>query len=358
MSARLRHIVSQRGHQRAHWPDRNTAVGTAILACTLAFSALTASVMGQAPTSQTLRLGEAYRQGIVSLEIVGIGGSSGDVISVAVQRRVRRSLRLVLEPGTVLRSGSLNVQNMVVAALKGRRIKGNRYEPAKVIELTDDASHTYFVEAYCLDFLKDNPIAGDRFTLGDVDAAALKVIKAAPAPGRTPSVIQAALWLNQGIAENDIREKFSLSPAAWAAAHATAAASLPTKPKQAPSILAELDRLLKPVKSGAWSGRTHVGEMFLVVSADGTDVVQVRFYAGEKSACGDLDLTRGLVLRETVPIFESKFELEGNLAEFGRFSMDGNFNADGTQASGSWKLDRDNATICRGGWVATPGGVR
>lgn len=346
--------MSQRG-QSAYLPSKGSLAAT-LQACTLTLLALTASVIAQTPASQPLQLAEAHRRGFVSLEIVGTGGSSGDVISVVVQRKVRRPLRLVLDPGTVLRSSSPNVQNMVVAALKGRWIDAKRYAPAKVIELTDDASHTYLVEAYCLDFLKDNPGVNDRFTLGALDAAVLKVIQTTSAPGRAPSVIQAALWLSQGVAETEIDKRFPLKPTEWTVARASVA-SQPKRVEPAKDIWAEIDKILKPVKSGVWSGQTHVGEIFFVVSDDGTDTVQVRFYAGEKSPCANLDLTRGLVIRESVPIFESQFELEGNLAELGKFSMDGNFNNAGTQASGSWKLDRDDVTICRGGWVATSGGA-
>lgn len=246
---------------------------------------------------------------------------------------------------------------MVVAALRGRWIDAKRYAPAKVIELTDDARHTYVVEAYCLDFLKENPGTEDRFALGEVDAAALKAIKTVPATGRTPSVIQAALWLDQGVAENDIREKFSLSPTEWAAAHASVASVAPKRVEPAESILAELDRILRPVKSGVWSGRTHVGDVFFVVSDDGSNVVQIRFYASEKSSCADLDLTGGLVIRETVPIFESQFEYSGAFSQSGQLRVDGIFNADGTRASGSWRLDRAGVTLCRGGWVASAGGA-
>ena len=145
-----------------------------------------------------MQLGEAHRRGLVSVEIAGTGGSSGDVISVVVQRKVRSVLRLTLESGTVLISTSPKVQSMVVAAVKGLRIDDTRYRPTKFIQLSDDARHTYLVEAYCLDFLKENPSATDLFTLSDVDPSALRVIKTASA-GHAPPVIQAVLWLDQGV---------------------------------------------------------------------------------------------------------------------------------------------------------------
>lgn len=347
-------------------------MGFALHASTLAFWALTSSVAAQVPLGQTMPLGEAYRRGLVSIEILGTGGSSGDVISIAVQRKVTRLLRLSLGSGTVLLSRSPKVQNMVVAAIKGLRIDDTRYRPTKLIELSNDARHTYLVEAYCLDFLKENPAPHDRFDLGDVDPAALRIITAASLPGRTPSMIQAALWLDQGVTGEEIKERCSLTPVEWKAAHVSvdsvrrsqeasrsAKSSTPSQSpaltnrlEQAKKLLDEIDQILKAAKPGSWSGRTHLGELHFVVADDGTNLTEIRFDPKETSECGSADVTRGLVIRKIVPIKNSQFEFRGVFGTGGEFSIDGNFNLDGSHASGSWRLDHKNVTVCRGGWVA------
>ena len=156
-------------------------------------------------------LQEALVSGLVEVSITGSGGSSGDVITLTIRRAVRRPLRLRLAQGTVLRSGSAAVQNMIVAALKGERIDANKYRPTDVIDLPDDKERIYLLEAYCLDFEKENPGASDRFSIAAVDGSALTVIRAVPQESRSIPVIQAALWLAAGVTKASIQERFDVS---------------------------------------------------------------------------------------------------------------------------------------------------
>lgn len=127
-----------------------------------------------------MSLEAASSKGLIEFSIAGSGGSSGDVITLTVKRAVRRPLRLRLAPGTVLRSASATVQNMIVAAVKGQRIDGAKYRVADVIELPNDDERVYLLEAYCLDFDKENPGASDLFTLAAVDGSALALINSIP----------------------------------------------------------------------------------------------------------------------------------------------------------------------------------
>jgi hypothetical protein len=48
---------------------------------------------------------------------------------------------------------------MTGTTIKGERVSGQTYRPTTTIVLADDTQHTYVIEAYCLDFHKDNPVA-------------------------------------------------------------------------------------------------------------------------------------------------------------------------------------------------------
>ena len=156
---------------------------------------------------------EALLKGLIEHSIAGSGGSSGDVITLTIKRAVRRPLRLRLAPGTVLRSASTAVQNMIVAAVKGERIDRETYRATDVIELPDDSERVYLLEAYCLDFDKENPGASDRFSLAAVDGSALALINSLPKEKRSIPVVQAALWLAAGVPKSAIRDRFEVSDA-------------------------------------------------------------------------------------------------------------------------------------------------
>jgi hypothetical protein len=154
---------------------------------------------------------EASLNGLIELSVAGNGGSSGDVVTLTVKRTVRRPLRLRLAAGTVLRSASAAVQNMIVAGVRGELIDAERYRPTDTIELPDDRSRVYLVEAYCLDFDKENPGASDRFSIAAVDGPALSLIRAVQKSTPSAPIIQAALWLAAGVQKSAIQERFNVS---------------------------------------------------------------------------------------------------------------------------------------------------
>ena len=86
----------------------------------------TRATRAPAPVSD---LQEALLNGLVEVSIAGSGGSSGDAITLTIRRTARRPLRLRLAQGTVLRSASAAVQNMIVSAVKGERIDANKVPP-------------------------------------------------------------------------------------------------------------------------------------------------------------------------------------------------------------------------------------
>ena len=170
------------------------------------------------PPPPIISLLDASSKGLVAFNISGTGGSSGDVIHVRVRRIVNRPLRLSLPEGTVLRSGNATVQNMIVSAIKGLLKSRTEYFPRSVIELPTDEEQVYLVEAYCMDFEKENPGTGDTFELGDVNQQALTILRTVRKSSRSPEVIQAALWLTQGVPEEKIKERFTMDDADWMSA--------------------------------------------------------------------------------------------------------------------------------------------
>jgi hypothetical protein len=93
----------------------------------------------------------------------------------------------------------------------GRPGKNCERKTTDVIELTDDKQRTYVVEAYCLDFERDNPGASDRFSIAAVDGSALALIQAIPKGSRSIPIVQATLWLGAGVTKTTIKERFTVT---------------------------------------------------------------------------------------------------------------------------------------------------
>lgn len=163
-------------------------------------------------------LAEALERGLVTVSLSGSGGSSGDVVTMKIKRIANTPLRLRLRRGTVLKSLSGAVQNMIVAKIKGEQAGDDGYYPSEVVELPDDKERVYLLEAYCLDFEKDNPGATDRFLISTVDGSALALIQALPEAQRSLGAVQASLWLAAGVAKSEISKRFPVSTAEMAAA--------------------------------------------------------------------------------------------------------------------------------------------
>jgi hypothetical protein len=112
---------------------------------------------------------------------------------------------------------------MIVAAVKGELIDREKYRATDVIELPDDKERVYLLEAYCLDFDKENPGASNRFSLAPVDDSVLALINSLPKEQRSVPIVQAALWLAAGVPKAAIRERFEVSDADLLVAEITVA---------------------------------------------------------------------------------------------------------------------------------------
>ncbi|MCA9468205.1 MAG: hypothetical protein KC643_22585 [Nitrospira sp.] len=162
----------------------------------------------------TMSLQEAVHQGKVTMTIKGLGGSTGDAIVITLKRTVSESLRLILDPGTVLPSASRTVQDMVAARVKGEQTGEYTYRPSQVIELRDDREHAYLVEAYCLDFHKDNPGSADRFQLGTIDERAKAILEGGAKQQASMNVLQSAIWIDrEHVSDATLKQRFPVSDA-------------------------------------------------------------------------------------------------------------------------------------------------
>lgn len=169
---------------------------------------------GSLALGATMSLQEAVHQGKVSMAVKGLGGATGDAIVITLTRTVPESLWLTLTPGTVLPSASGTVQDMVTARVKGERMGLFTYRPSSTIELRDNREHAYLIEAYCLDFHKDNPGPADAFQLGTVDQRAKAILEAGRKQQASINVLQSAIWIDgEHVSNATLKRRFPVSDA-------------------------------------------------------------------------------------------------------------------------------------------------
>lgn len=179
-----------------------------------------------------LHLHDAVAQGKVSVEVIAIGGSTGDTIQISVKRLGRDALRLDLAPGTVFRSVSGKVQDMAGARIRGERSGASAYTPAAQIDLPDDQPHVYVVEAYCMDFHKANPGAGEKFRMEGPTPETAAFMTAAVASGRSIEQVQAALWIKrERITDTELAARFPITAEALKSARAWLASQVRPTPE-------------------------------------------------------------------------------------------------------------------------------
>lgn len=162
----------------------------------------------------------AIAAGKVTARIQGNGSSSGDSIEIVVAKAPNADperLRLTIAPGTRLRSGAASDQNMVVAGIRGRVVGANSYEPTAVIEATDGPPTKYIVDAYCVDFEKNNPSPNTHFALDTIDSFLACILGSSSA--LSTEARQAAVWIHtDDVTYGRLNKKFPVSASDWSAA--------------------------------------------------------------------------------------------------------------------------------------------
>ena len=157
-------------------------------------------------------LDQAIKEHKVAAAITGRGGSTGDTILITVRRIVPEVLRLTVAPGTVFASVSGAVQDMAAASIRGEREGASTFRPEAEIVLRDGDEHGYWIEAYCLNFHKNNPQPSDQFRVSAVDPDAARLLAAAKPKSASIDAIQAALWMaRERLSPEEIQRRFPLS---------------------------------------------------------------------------------------------------------------------------------------------------
>ena len=223
-------------------PSEQDATGTPITAVDTAVAASPSSVSPTAtpttvqtktptPTPEgALTLSQALAQGLIDAQFRGTGSSSGDSIMATLTRNVPRTLEITVPPGMVLASNSPSTQDMVVLRVRGIPVGGDQFEPASSMRLTSDTPKEFILEAYCLDFDRDNPSGSTGFSVGEPVSsnvqAVLEALQEVPVSQRTIGAIQAAIWtVTDDLCESELRTRFPVDTADLEAAASILAAA-------------------------------------------------------------------------------------------------------------------------------------
>ena len=158
----------------------------------------------------------------VTAEFRGIGGSSGDSITARLAKGPRAGpepLEALLPAGSVLVSDDPDVQNMMVASVRGILCEGNEYQPQTQIVLPDGGALVYVLAGYCLEFSKENPSQDTSFRLERPDPALERI--AQRGASLTVPALQAAVWmLTDGVTFDRMNQKLPITQEDWSAGEA------------------------------------------------------------------------------------------------------------------------------------------
>ncbi|MGH2586209.1 MAG: hypothetical protein ACRDJE_14950, partial [Dehalococcoidia bacterium] len=168
-----------------------------------------ASARGVDAQAGAVSLPDAIDQGLVRAEFLGEGGASGAVIRLQVTRAATMDLTITVPRGLLLRNRNPEEQDMTVQGLLAERT-GDRTVPVAMIDLRDDDTHTYVLEAYCLEAELENPSVDAVFVpegfVGPDLIAVLDAVDQVPDAEDEIDVIQAAVWV---LTDDITREKLA-----------------------------------------------------------------------------------------------------------------------------------------------------
>jgi hypothetical protein len=186
-----------------------------------AFTQTSRAGAGAAGTAVTLE--RAANNGLIDLNVMGTGASSGDSIKLKISKRTKGPLTVTVPPGTMLRNSNGGEQDMVVSGVRGIDLGGGFVRPVSRISLTNSSPVVVFLSAFCAAFEKDNPSLGSTFSVEAPDPALACITRRSAnlsVAGR-----QAAVWIyTDQISYEHMNQKFRVSLADWSAAQQAAAA--------------------------------------------------------------------------------------------------------------------------------------
>ena len=148
---------------------------------------------------QLVSLIDALDRGWVIGEIRGLGVVAGDSIYLSIMRASQVDIELFIPPGTVLISDNPNESDMVVRQVRGAAISETDFQPAETMSLAKGGLQQYFVEAYSVNFDKNDPGPSTTFLPGgsaqDEVLRVLRAVEKVPRALRDIVSVQAAIWV-------------------------------------------------------------------------------------------------------------------------------------------------------------------
>ncbi len=167
--------------------------------------------IGAAAADKPIPLHIAIQKGLVEVEVLGRGASTGDSVQVRVKRVGGVDVAVAVEPGTVIQPTAGSAQSMALAGVKYKQVQGG-LQKADLIELNDDDQQTYILEGYCRDIEKPTPNFKDSFAGAGPDADNAKVLVRAKQLGATVKVTQSAIWIQRSkLSDDELRRHFQVS---------------------------------------------------------------------------------------------------------------------------------------------------
>ena len=165
-------------------------------------------------TTPRYTLSEAIDKNFVKAEITGSGASSGDCINLELTRLTPYTTEIRVPKGLVLLASGA-AQNMVVYKVSGIP-KGTMWiTPVTKIVLDSSEPLTFILEAYCLDFHKENPSSSTKFSVGTLtDPRILRILDASDnlsSDITSVGAIQTAIWVvTEDISKKELVDRFSV----------------------------------------------------------------------------------------------------------------------------------------------------
>lgn len=179
---------------------------------------LISSICIGSAAGQTFTLEEAEDEGLVYVEFYGTGASSGQSIIMGIERLCSYPVELTIPSGMVLKSYSASYQDMVVRRAYVVSMANEEVDLtlAPSIKLVDNEPQAVLLEAYCLDFEKDNPGEDATFSIGDSGNYEVKKVMGAveklDEDVADIASIQTAIWVvTDDLSREELEEKFEVT---------------------------------------------------------------------------------------------------------------------------------------------------
>jgi len=181
-------------------------------------------LFGQSSNSGIWQLGEAIKNGTVTLTASGNGSSSGFAIDGSLKNNTQGEIRIsIFLDGSLYLKNSGKGQNLVATQVF---LSGGGYVSDGInnfIILHPGSTIGIVFDAYCADFDLDNPSSNESFSVAplppQISAIVSKICKYTTdhfdSESDHTTAAQLALWRSQGHTRTEISEKFNFDDEDW-----------------------------------------------------------------------------------------------------------------------------------------------